>query len=61
MPDALDARMMLAENASDTIVTLPRTTGAHAIASACRDALVTFLNESQHWGKAELAMWLMGP
>lgn len=52
---------MLEQPAVDTILTLPRHTGAYAIASACREALVSFLNESQHWGKAELAMWLMGP
>jgi hypothetical protein len=51
----------MCDSHSDTIVTLPNQTGAYAIASACRDALLAFLNESQHWGKAELAMWLMGP
>ncbi len=45
----------------DTILTLPRGTGALAIAAACRDTALTFLNEAEHWGKAELAMWLMGP
>jgi hypothetical protein len=45
----------------DTILTLPRGTGALAIAAACRDTALAFLNEAEHWGKAELAMWLMGP
>ena len=45
----------------DTILTLPEQTGAFAVASACREAALMFMNESQHWGKAELAMWLMGP
>lgn len=45
----------------DTILTLPEQTGSLAIADACRTAALAFLNESQHWGKAELAMWLMGP
>jgi hypothetical protein len=45
----------------DTILTLPRQTGSYAIAAACRDTALAFINESQHWGKAELAMWLMGP
>jgi hypothetical protein len=45
----------------DTILTLPAATGCHVIASACREAALMFLNESAHWGKAELALWLMGP
>ncbi len=45
----------------DTILTLPEQTGSMAIADACRVTAVAFLNESRHWGKAELAMWLMGP
>jgi len=45
----------------DTILTLPDQTGSMAIASACRATALAFLNESLHWGKAELAMWLMGP
>lgn len=45
----------------DTILTLPDTTRSLALAAACREAALAFLNESAHWGKAELAMWLMGP
>lgn len=45
----------------DTILTLPQRTGSHAIANACREAALAFINESAFWGKAELAMWLMGP
>src|SRR5690349_7345065 len=45
----------------DTILTLPEQTGAHAIAAARREAALSFLNDSDRWGKAELAMWLMGP
>jgi hypothetical protein len=45
----------------DTILTLPEQTGSMAIANACRATALAFLNESLHWGKAELAMWLMGP
>jgi|GEM_PF-962152 len=45
----------------DTILTLPEQTGAIYIANACREAALAFLNESQRWGKPELAMWLMGP
>lgn len=45
----------------DTILTLPDQTGSMAIANACRATALAFLNESLHWGKAELAMWLMGP
>ena len=45
----------------DTILTLPEQTGSLAIADACRSSALAFLNESDRWGKAELAMWLMGP
>ena len=45
----------------DTILTLPEKTGSIAIADACRSTALAFLNESAYWGKAELAMWLMGP
>lgn len=45
----------------DTILTLPDQTRSLAIACACRDVALSFLNEAPHWGKAELAMWLMGP
>ena len=45
----------------DTILTLPEQTGSMAIANACRATALAFLNEALHWGKAELAMWLMGP
>jgi hypothetical protein len=45
----------------DTILTLPEATDSIAVASACREAALAFLNESERWGKAELAMWLMGP
>jgi hypothetical protein len=42
----------------DTILTLPNGTSAADIASACRNAALTFINESKRWGKAELGMWL---
>ncbi len=45
----------------DTILTLPERTPSVAIAAACREAALAFVNESSRWGKAELAMWLMGP
>jgi hypothetical protein len=45
----------------DTILTLPEQTGSMAIANACRTTALAFLSESLYWGKAELAMWLMGP
>lgn len=45
----------------DTILTLPEQLDALSLADACRTTALAFLNESQHWGKAELAMWLMGP
>jgi hypothetical protein len=49
------------ESNIDTVLTLPKQTGALAIADECRATALAFLNESRHWGKAELAMWLMGP
>src|SRR6185295_17952761 len=45
----------------DTILTLPDQTATFTVANACRETALVFLNESQRWGKAELAMWLMGP
>jgi hypothetical protein len=44
--------------AVDTILTLPTGTSAAAIANACRDAALEFINDSTRWGKAELATWL---
>jgi len=49
------------ESNVDTILTLPEQLDALSVAEACRVTALAFLNESQHWGKAELAMWLMGP
>lgn len=49
------------ESTVDTILTLPEQTGSMAVAEDCRAAALAFLNDSAHWGKAELAMWLMGP
>lgn len=46
---------------NETILTLPRDASSLAMAAVCRETLLVFLNESPHWGKAELAMWLMGP
>jgi hypothetical protein len=45
----------------DTVLTLPWQTSVMAVASACRDAALVFVNDSRYWGKAELAMWLIGP
>lgn len=45
----------------DTILTLPSETNVVAIAQACREAALAFVTDSDRWGKAELAMWLMGP
>ncbi len=48
------------ESANDTILALPERTASTAIAEDCRTTALEFLNDSHHWGKAELAMWLMG-
>lgn len=53
-PPAFDSNL-------DTILTLPEQMDAMSIADACRATALAFLNESDRWGKAELAMWLMGP
>ncbi len=45
----------------DTVYALPREVGMNLVADAARDAAVAFVNESLFWGKAELAMWLLGP
>jgi len=57
MPSALSP----CDSNVDTILTLPETMGTLAVADACRTSALAFLNEAEHWGKAELAMWLMGP
>ena len=57
MPSALSS----CDSNVDTILTLPAQTGSVAVAAACRETALAFLNESDRWGKAELAMWLMGP
>ena len=44
----------------DTMLTLDVGTTAADIAADCRDAALQFMNESKHWGKAELTMWLSG-
>lgn len=44
----------------DTILTLPRHTTVDAVAYSCRRAALEFINDSSHWGKAQLAIWLMG-
>ena len=44
----------------DTVVTLPTGLTGPDIAKACREAAVAFIDESKHWGKAELGMWLTG-
>ncbi|MBX3263875.1 MAG: hypothetical protein KIS78_02445 [Labilithrix sp.] len=46
--------------AIDTVVMLPTDTTATDIANGCREAALTFINESKRWGKAELGMWLTG-
>lgn len=45
----------------DTILTLPRGLSAMSIANEARDTGLSFINESTYWGKAQLALWLMGP
>ncbi len=45
----------------DTVFALPRESGMHHAADAAREAALVFVNESAYWGKAELAMWLLGP
>jgi hypothetical protein len=57
MPSAPPA----SDSTVDTILTLPEQVDAMKMAEACRGTALAFLNDSDRWGKAELAMWLMGP
>lgn len=50
-----------AEALSDTILTLREPSTAPALAAACRDAGLTFLNDAPHWEVGELTGWLLGP
>lgn len=61
MPSAMPSSPPSIASAIDTILTLPEQTGSLAVAEACRETALAFLNESDRWGKAQLAMWLMGP
>ncbi len=45
----------------DTFVRLPQQLGVLSLATVFRETALQFLNGSESWGKAELAMWLMGP
>jgi hypothetical protein len=44
-----------------TVLVLPPSAGSFALATFFRETALSFMNEGEHWGKAELAMWLMGP
>ncbi len=46
---------------AETVLRLPPITSSFALAAACRDAWRTFVEQSAHWGKAELIMWSLGP
>lgn len=48
-------------SSGDTILLLPTHTTAAMLAEDCRDVALAFLDESENWGKAQLAMWLIGP
>lgn len=61
MMSMLPAARVATESNVDTILTLPEQTGAVALANACRETALELLNDGDHWGKAELATWLMGP
>jgi len=45
----------------DTIFELPEGLSVTDIAEQCRETALMFVNESAPWGKAELALWLLGP
>jgi hypothetical protein len=47
--------------ASETYFKLPEQVGVLSLATAFRETALDFMNQSEQWGKAELAMWLMGP
>jgi hypothetical protein len=43
---------------SDTILMLPSGISSSSVVALCREAALEFINDSKHWGKAELGMWL---
>lgn len=45
-------------SAPNTIFTLPEQTSAMALAAACREAAMTFMNDSKEWGKLDFSVWL---
>jgi hypothetical protein len=45
----------------DTIFELPQGLSVMDIAEQCRETALMFVNESAPWGKAELALWVLGP
>jgi hypothetical protein len=61
--------MLATSNASEvdsydppqTVLVLPPAASSLALATFFRETALSFMNEGEHWGKAELAMWLMGP
>lgn len=61
MPSLMPSAFARCDSNVDTILTLPEQMGSLAVADSCRVAALEFLKESDRWGKAELAMWLMGP
>jgi hypothetical protein len=45
----------------ERIVRLPHQLGVLSLATAFRETALELMNDSDQWGKAELAMWLLGP
>ncbi|AKU97529.1 hypothetical protein AKJ09_04193 [Labilithrix luteola] len=54
------AAEIAAQSTAATMISMRRTT-ASEFAADCYDIAQAFLHDSRFWGKAELAMWLMGP
>lgn len=48
------------ESMVDTLVALRNGADTYTVAAACREAALSFVNDAPYWGKAELAMWLLG-
>lgn len=54
------ANDLATDSTVDTVFALRRA-NARTLASDCHDVGRAFIEESAYWGKAELAMWLLGP
>lgn len=57
----VDSLLPAVDGPIDTVIVLPQGFSGSDMARDCREIALQFMNEANHWGKAELAMWLQGP